>query len=492
MRRNVKTLITLLLIVGFNFAPVAIAEAAELTLQLVASRISTLRASGAENTDETLKTYETTRSWLNRAASQNRNAVNYLAALESAPRREAEILARLDALGSPEQTTADFDGLSREALEAQLTLTRTDLQNAISSLTSIEQRLAARETNANQIRTRLGEISQRQREIDTLELAIDPDASPSIAEASLWLTVAERIALDAERRAQEARLSSQPARYRILQAESAELKRLIEMLTAKTHMVESMARSKILYVPEPEELGIGSDHPLYMIVSLLLSDNTELRERRLEVEVRIDATTAGQEVVDRTTRALGERFSNARRVVEFASDSDLLGKVLLAYWQEIERFRLPEPTDRLQEQVGDTVISRINHEQAAAEYIDSSAYVAELITAEGLKPDKIPVSATNTLIELARAKRELLRRIIAIESDYIHALSELDAGHIRRWLPRNTELDALDNDDIQEIVMTLNLTPHKCLQFQYPVEAFLAELGNNIEIRFNGRIAHRG
>ena len=431
MRRYVRTLIALLLIVVPNFASLAIAEAAELTLQLVASRINTLRASGAENTDETLKTYETTRSWLNQAASQNRDAVNYLAALESAPRREAEILARLDALGSPEQSTGDFEGLSREALEAQLTLTRTDLQNAISSLTSIEQRLAARESNANFIRTRLGEIAQRHREIDTLELAIDPDASPSIAEALLWLTVAERIALDAERRAQEARLSSQPARYRILQAESAELKRLIEMLTAQTHMVESMARSKILYVPEPEELGIGSDHPLYGIVSLLLSDNTQLRERRIEVEVRIDATTAGQEVVDRATRALGERFANARRVVEFASDSDLLGKVLLAYWQEIERFRLPEPTERLQEQVGNTVISRINHEQAAAEYIDTSAYVAELITAEGLKPDKIPVSTTKTLIELARAKRELLRRIIAIESDYIHALSELDAGHTR-------------------------------------------------------------
>ena len=40
--------------------------------------------------------------------------------------------------------------------------------------------------------------------------------------------------------------------------------------------------------------------------------------------------------------------------------------------------------------------------------------------------------------------------------------------------------------------MTLNLTPHKSLQFRYPVEAFLAELGNNIEIRFNGRVALRG
>ena len=38
-------------------------------------------------------------------------------------------------------------------------------------------------------------------------------------------------------------------------------------------------------------------------------------------------------------------------------------------------------------------------------------------------------------------------------------------GRIRRWLLRNTDLDALDDDDIQEIAMTLNLTPRKCLQF---------------------------
>ena len=65
-------------------------------------------------------------------------------------------------------------------------------------------------------------------------------------------------------------------------------------------------------------------------------------------------------------------------------------------------------------------------------------------------------------------------------------------GRIRRWLPRNTDLDALDDDDIQEIAMTLNLTPRKCLQFRSPLEAFLAELGKDVDIRFNGRVALRG
>lgn len=65
-------------------------------------------------------------------------------------------------------------------------------------------------------------------------------------------------------------------------------------------------------------------------------------------------------------------------------------------------------------------------------------------------------------------------------------------GRIRRWLPRGTDLDALGEDDFQEIAMTLNLTPRKCLGYRSPLEAFLAELGKQINIRFNAPVALRG
>lgn len=65
-------------------------------------------------------------------------------------------------------------------------------------------------------------------------------------------------------------------------------------------------------------------------------------------------------------------------------------------------------------------------------------------------------------------------------------------GRIRRWLPRDTDLDAIDDDEIQEIAMTLNLTPRKRLDFRSPIEAFLAELGKDVDIRFNGPVALRG
>jgi transposase, IS30 family len=57
-------------------------------------------------------------------------------------------------------------------------------------------------------------------------------------------------------------------------------------------------------------------------------------------------------------------------------------------------------------------------------------------------------------------------------------------GRIRRWLPRGTDLEEFDEADIQEIAMTINLTPRKCLGYRSPVEAFLSELGSDVEIRF--------
>jgi IS30 family transposase len=64
-------------------------------------------------------------------------------------------------------------------------------------------------------------------------------------------------------------------------------------------------------------------------------------------------------------------------------------------------------------------------------------------------------------------------------------------GCIRRWLPRTADLDTMTEADIQEIAMTLNLTPRKCLGFKSPVEAFLHELGKDVDRSFHHHVALR-
>jgi IS30 family transposase len=44
--------------------------------------------------------------------------------------------------------------------------------------------------------------------------------------------------------------------------------------------------------------------------------------------------------------------------------------------------------------------------------------------------------------------------------------------------------DKLSDQEIQDIVITANLTPRKCLGFKTPFQAILKELGKDVQIRF--------
>ena len=57
-------------------------------------------------------------------------------------------------------------------------------------------------------------------------------------------------------------------------------------------------------------------------------------------------------------------------------------------------------------------------------------------------------------------------------------------GRLRRWLPRQTNLDDISDEDMQEIIMTYNLTPRKCLDYRTPLQALFSELGRDVRLRF--------
>jgi IS30 family transposase len=52
-------------------------------------------------------------------------------------------------------------------------------------------------------------------------------------------------------------------------------------------------------------------------------------------------------------------------------------------------------------------------------------------------------------------------------------------------LPRHIDIDKVSDEEIQEIVLTANLTPRKYLGFKTPVQAILKELGNDVQIRLS-------
>ena len=93
--------------------------------------------------------------------------------------------------------------------------------------------------------------------------------------------------------------------------------------------------------------------------------------------------------------------------------------------------------------------------------------------------------------DTAFAQHALLRTMRAMTTWFCDAYAswqkggvENANGRLRRWLPRQIDIDKVSDQEIQDIVITANLTPRKCLGFKTPFQAILKELGKDVQIRF--------
>ncbi len=93
--------------------------------------------------------------------------------------------------------------------------------------------------------------------------------------------------------------------------------------------------------------------------------------------------------------------------------------------------------------------------------------------------------------DTAFAKHSLLQSVCAMTTWFCDAYAswqkgtvENANGRLRRHLPRDLDLDALDEAELQAIILSHNLTPRKCLGFLTPAQALLKELGRDGQIRF--------
>ncbi len=89
------------------------------------------------------------------------------------------------------------------------------------------------------------------------------------------------------------------------------------------------------------------------------------------------------------------------------------------------------------------------------------------------------------------ARHTLLREALGMATWFCDAYAswqkggiENANGRLRRWLPRQTNIDNLSDEDMQEIVMTYNLTPRKCLGYITPIQALFKDLGRDVRLRF--------
>ena len=452
--------------------PVSAQDGPELTRALIDQRIAALRKEGIADSDEPLKSYRAAESWLGSAQLHKSDAARYIGELTEAPRREARIQARLDAAEPVQEVDEDLDSLTVQELEAELLLNQTAKRDARETRDILDRQLAARESKADSIRERFDAIAIRLEEMPGYNGIVDRAGEPSISEASQWLARAEQESLREERLALLAQLDSQPVRYSAMTVERADLQIQIDNLVQRTKQLTEHLRDELLNTAAQDSLNLAKDSPVYSLAQEYRAENAVLGEQRLELELSFAKFNSERQTVARTTRMLDDRFARARRVVEFAHDSEALGGALVAYWEELNRLRLLVPSKGISREVGKSVMSRIQHEESLAQLVNATAFLNGALTDKGLDPLSVSRAEREVLLELLLARRELLRSIISIESDVIDTLSELQANHeehtktvtqYRRfldplvlWLPSGSRLWKTDFSQIpQEITVVV-------------------------------------
>ena len=444
----------------------------ELTRALIDQRIAILREEGASDSEEPLRSYRAAESWLASSQLHRNDAKRFIGELTEAPRREARMQARLDALELVNEVDEALVRLSVQELEAELILNQTAKRDAREARDVLDRQLAARESRADSIRERLEAIAIRLEEMSSYGGVVDPAAEPSISEASQWLVRAEQESLREERLALLAQLDSQPVRYSAMTVERAELQVNIDNMVQRTRQLTERLREELLKTTAKDSLNLASNSPIYSLAHEYQAENALLVERRLELEINFAKRNSERQMVARTTRKLNDRFARARRVVEFAHDSEALGGALVAYWEEVNRLRLQQPGRGISREVGSSVMSRIQHEENLAQLVNATAFLNDALADLGLDPGSFSRSEREVLLELLLARRELLRSIISLESDVIDTLSELQANYAENaqtiaeyrrfldplvlWLPSGSRLWKSDLGQIPEEIAVLS------------------------------------
>jgi potassium efflux system protein len=405
-------------------------QSSALSVELVDQRIAALRAGGTPSDNSTLTTYEQARGFLNDADSYAREAATYVESLTSAPQREAEIQRRLDAEVEEYDPTTELAGLATaDELRARLAEAGAAQRDLQSRRDTLDRRLAGRPASATAIPARLGEIQQRLDALPEGSLTLDPAASPSLAEATQWRSAAEGSALETERRAREAELASQPARFSAMTAERAELALQLEQQTALIRAIDARLSDAAQTVAAPAALAIPATDPAYAVGMALAARVTELGTAVGTVNQRLAEVRAQNDEIARGSMELDERFAAARRIVEYGS-SDALGTALLRYRAELESFVLSDPTERLPRDMGAAIIRNINYEETLEKLVSASGFVNQQLRDAGLQPESIDPDTRAALLDLVPVYRDRLRAAMTAESDYIAALGTLDTNYL--------------------------------------------------------------
>ena len=400
----------------------------ELNIEFIDQRLNALRDSGTGD-DEAVTAYEEARAFLRAAESFNGDAENYADDMTNAPLLQAQTQARIDAFQEKPESTAGSEQLPASELKKLLVSRRAELAERNETLERLDRRLAAREANVEEIRERLREIDTRIETLPDNKASLSLAGEPSLAEAERCRNAARALALGAERRALNAQLNSQPARYSAMATNRAEAAMLVSDLARQIRQLEQQMREQVVAITDAQSLDINANSPVYALANDLLEMEVAVREEQVALNKKLVTVLTLTDAIKQSYSQLNERFLTARRLVDFGGGSDGLGAVLTLYWNELDSFSLHYSTASFTREAGATVVDRIEHEEALKKLVSTTTFIDSKLKKAGISTDSVSAADLEVLSGLAGSYRNRLRSTINAQSDYLEALRVLGDGH---------------------------------------------------------------
>jgi potassium efflux system protein len=413
----------------------------ELSSGLIESRIEQVRESSSydeSNRSLALDNYLRALANLETEKAHRDSAERFEQARTDAPQETQRLRSALEAK-LERDPLASLEGIENSAardIEQRLEQERANAAAVKAKLTEFEQKLAAEELRPQAARQRVSEASQEARIVTDRLSSPPPSDEPDIVlEARRWAQQTAAAALRAEIRKLDQELLSQPMRVALLQVQREEAGTNLNRIQSRVDVLQSLLSERrreeteqVIAEIDLSSLGAAADHPVLQQVIL---ENRELADELDELSNRLEETTTANETAEQQLADIRQRYQSAQQRLEVAG----LGKALGRYLGE-ERRKLPAFSDyrrdsRLRDsQIAEAGLRDIQLGEQWRDIRDADSYVQSFLMP---MPEDQAQNLRPALVQLADARRGLLQQAIALNSNYLRGLADLEYTEKQRF-----------------------------------------------------------
>lgn len=402
------------------------------SIESVQARIAELEASETldpSRREAALSLYRQALENLRLAASYEAEARAFEQARAEAPRQQAQVRQRIEDL-PPVDPEISFDADTPTVeIEQRLAVERAQRDSASQTLEQIGRELIALRQRPAEVQARFTIASGEQRAVaGAVATAAQAAADDVTGRARLTADRARLAALEAEVGMLEQELLSQPARVALLELQRERASHELEAASARVEAVrEALSEQRRLdvarTVAESDVLAPATEAGAPALRSLV-ETNAELGRELSELTDEAQRAARQRAAAEQELESLRRRFESARQKVEVAGLSPALGRFLGA-----EQRDLPSPEEYVRAsreregRIAAAGLRGLQLDESRDFWEATQRRRAELI--EPLSPDVAEESAA-VVDSLIRARADLLRQLVAVNNDYLDAVTELE------------------------------------------------------------------